>query len=89
MKKDDLDPFSERFQDHYNKDGKPIMFRNRMHKLMKGDGEAEYDNEEDYASQAQGPGEEDDDGMEYMSQQPEEVYDIVMNPFKVELDSYL
>ena len=24
-----------------------------------------------------------------MSQQPEEVYDIVMNPFKVELENYL
>lgn len=55
--------------------------------ILKGDSEA-YDNEEDYGSQKDGPEEENQDIM-YMSQQPEEVYDIVMDPLKVELENYL
>ena len=80
------DPFSERFHDHFDKNGKPILFRNRMTKLIKGDGDA-YDNEEDYGSQEEE--DEEEDVMDFLSQQPEEVFDIVMNPTKVELQTYL
>jgi hypothetical protein len=39
-----------------------------MTKLMKGDGENQYDNEEDYGSQEEGPLEDEEElGMDYMS----------------------
>lgn len=57
---------------------------------MKGDGEGQYDNEEDYGDEEQGPDDEEpEDAIMYLSQQPNEVYDIVMNPDKVELENYL
>lgn len=88
--KEELDPFSERFQDQFDTDGKGIAYRKRQTKLMRGDGEGQYDNEEDYGSQEEGPGEdEEEEGMDYMTQQPEEVFDIVMNPDKIELENYL
>lgn len=77
------DPFTERFHDHFDKNGKPILFRKRMTRLMRGDGDA-YDNEEDYASEEKDV-EEEEELAEYMTQQPEEVYDIVMHPTKMEL----
>lgn len=79
------DPFTDRFHDHFDKNGKPILFRHRLTKLMRGDGDA-YDNEEDYASEQI---EEEDEVQEYLSQQPDEIYEIVMHPTKMELQTYL